>query len=151
MDEQNTISSASSAETLARIEELLTQQKEESHKLLRSSRLRNVLILILVGVLIAAAIAFYGALQTITKDIPDLVTSARSLITNTNSAVDDVITKVDELDVDALNDSIKGISQINYRGLNTSISGLASAVEAFEDFVDTLSHPASAIGSLFGH
>lgn len=151
MDEQSTISAASSAETLAHIEELLTQQNAQSHKLLRSSRLRNVLILVLVGVLIVAAIAFYGSLQTITKDIPDLVTSARSLISNTNSAVDDVISKVDELDIDALNDSIKGISEINYRGLNTSISGLASAVETFENFVDTLSHPASAIGSLFGN
>lgn len=150
MDEQNTVSAASSAETLAHIEELLTQQKTETHKLLRSSRLRNILLLVMVGVLIVAAVAFYESLQTITKDIPDLVVAARSLISNTNNAVNDVVSKVDELDIDSLNDSIKGISQINYRGLNTSISGLASAVEAFEDFVDTLSRPASAFGSLFG-
>lgn len=149
MNEQNS-GAAVPEDALARIEELLTAQKEETRKLLRSSRLRNILLLILVGVLVFAAFAFYGSLQTITKDIPDLISSARGLVNNTNHAVEDVVSKVDELDVDALNDSIRGISQINYRGLNTSISGLASAVEGFEEFVDKLSRPASAFGSLFG-
>lgn len=150
MEEPNTTVSAADAGALERIEALLTAQKEESHKLLRSSRLRNILILVLVGVLIFAAIAFYGSLQTITKDIPDLVIAARGLIDNTDTAVNDVIAKVDELDIDALNSSIQGISEINYRGLNTSISGLASAVESFQNFVDALSAPANAFGSLFG-
>ena len=150
MEELNTTSGSTTAASLARIEELLTEQKAESHKLLRSSRFRNILILVLVGVLVVTAFAFYDSLQTITKDIPDLVDSARGLIRNTNTAVDDVITKVDELDIDALNSSIQGIAEINYKGLNTSISGLASAVETFEEFVDALSRPANAFGSLFG-
>ncbi|MBD5560281.1 MAG: hypothetical protein HDQ87_08010 [Clostridia bacterium] len=149
MEEQNNLSTAP-ADTLARIEELLTAEKENSRKLLRSSRLRNVLMIIFVGVLIVTAIAFYDSLQTITKDIPDLVVSARSLIGNVNGAVDDVIDKVDELNIEALNDSIEGISEINYQGLNTSITGLANAVQGFEDFVDALQRPANAFSSLFG-
>lgn len=135
---------------MKRIEELLEAQSTQNKKILRSSRLHNVLLAIIAASFVIMGFVFYGAVQTLTRGIPGLVTSAQALITNTDHAVADVTEKVDELDIDSLNDSIKGISSINYKGLNTSIGGLASAVESFQDFVDTLSHPANAIGSLFG-
>ena len=149
-EEQSTPTAASQEDVLTRIEALLTEQKEQTRKLLRSSRLRNVLMIIIAVTFVVSAFAFYGALQTLTKDIPDLVAQARNLITNTNRAVEDITGKIDELDIDALNESIEGIASINYKGLNTSISGLASAVSSFEDFVDNLKRPASAISSIFG-
>lgn len=152
MSEEQSIptETGSQEDVLSRIETLLTEQTQQTKKLLRSSRLRNVLMIIIAVTFVVSAFAFYGALQTLTKDIPDLITQARSLIGNTNRAVEDITGKIDELDIDALNDSIEGIASINYRGLNTSIGGLASAVDSFEEFVDNLSRPASAISSIFG-
>lgn len=148
--ENEMISEEEVSSEMKRIEELLETQGELNKKILRSSRLHNVLLAIIAAVFVVMGVVFYGAIQALTRGIPGLVTSAQALITNTDHAVADVTGKVDELDIDALNDSIQGISSINYKGLNTSIGGLASAVESFQEFVDTLSHPANAIGSLFG-
>lgn len=139
-----------SVSEMKRIEELLEETTEMNKKILRSSRLHNVFLAIIAAAFVIVGFVFYGAIQTLTRGIPGLVTSAQALITNTDHAVADVTEKVDELDIEALNESIQGISSINYKGLNTSIGGLASSVEAFQDFVDALSHPANAIGSLFG-
>lgn len=150
-DVEEITSPSSTSEKLAHIEALLEKETEQSRKLLRSSRFRNILLAAMVAVLAIAAFMLYGSIQNITKEVPAVVSAAHSLIDNTDTAVKDVTGKIDELDIESLNESIEGISSINYKGLNTSIGGLADAVEQFEDFVDTLSHPASAIGSLFGN
>lgn len=149
-EEQSIQTETGSQDVLSRIEALLIEQNKHTQKMLRSSRLRNILLIIIAAAFVITAVAFYGTLQTLTKDIPDLIAQARSLISNTNRAVEDITGKVDELNIDALNESIEGIASINYKGLNTSISGLASAVDSFETFVDNLSRPANAISSIFG-
>lgn len=135
---------------LRHIEELLQTQTEQNKKILRSSRWRTVLMFIFVAAFVIVGIAFYGVLQNITRDIPQVISEVEDLISNADGAVKDIVGKVDELNIDALNESIEGIASINYKGLNTSIGGLAKSVESFQAFVDALSTPAQTIGGLFG-
>lgn len=141
---------AGNAAALERIEELLTTQNELNKKLLRSSRWRTAFLFVMVAAFIVFGVMFHGILTNITQDIPRVVNEADELIVTATNAVKTVVTKIDTLNIDALNESIEGISEIDYSGLNTSIRGLASSVEAFEKFVDTLQNPGRAISGLFG-
>lgn len=135
---------------LARIEQLLQEQAELNRKLLRSSRWRTVWMFVLVAAFVVFGVLFHNVLTTITQDIPQVISEADELVVTATSAVKTVVNKIDSLDIDSLNESIEGIASINYKGLNTSIGGLASSVESFEKFVDTLKNPGRAIGGLFG-
>lgn len=137
-------------QALSRIEELLKEQTEQNRKLLRASRWRTIFLLALVVTFIVAGFAFYNVLTAITREIPRVLEEVDDLIANAKTAIQTIVRTVDSVNIDALNESIEGIAKIDYDGLNTSIEGLASAVQGFQTFVDALSHPANAIGSLFG-
>lgn len=135
---------------LSRIEELLQTQVTQNKKLLRASRWRTFFLIALVGVFIVFGSMFYSTIRHITDDIPRVIDEADELIVTATDAVRTIVTKIDALDIDALNESIEGIASIDYSGLNTSIGGLASSVEKFEAFVDALQNPGRAIAGLFG-
>ena len=144
------VDAAFDSAALGRIEELLRQQSKQNQKLLRASRVRTVFLLVLVGAFIIFGAMFYSTITRITNDIPRVLDEADELIVTATDAVRTVVSKIDALNIEALNESIEGISSIDYKGLNTSIGGLATSVEKFEDFVDALQNPGRAIAGLFG-
>ena len=120
---------------LERIEALLAAQAEHNKKLLRSSRVHTVILLVFVVVFAAGIVAVNGTLASATKELPVMLES----ITNLTDTAAKEIGRMDDIDFDALNETIKGISTIRFDVLNESIQALTDIIKPFANFMGALS------------
>ncbi|MBC5647636.1 hypothetical protein [Christensenella tenuis] len=120
---------------LERIEALLAAQAEHNKKLLRSSRVHTVILLVFVVVFAAGIFAVNGTLASATKELPVMLES----ITNLTDTAAKEIGRMDDIDFDALNETIKGISTIRFDVLNESIQALTDIIKPFANFMGALS------------
>ena len=116
-------------------ESLLTAQAEHNKKLLRSSRVHTVILLVFVVVFAVGIFAVNGTLASATRELPAMLES----ITNLTDTAAKEIGRMDDIDFDALNEAIKGISTIRFDVLNESIKALTDIIKPFAGFMGALS------------
>lgn len=127
--------------SVGRIEQLLVEQAEHNKKMLRSSHVRTGAMVVLAVVIIVLAVMIYGTVQTMTKDVPQLVETAQGFVETAESDVNNLFENLSEIDFESMNETIKGIGSIDFDSINTSIQGLAAGVEAFQQFAQALTNP----------
>ena len=135
---------------LQRIEELLEKQAEHNEKMLRASRSRTVFLVIFVIFFALLGISMYVSMQAMTQGLPELIDSTSTLVSQASVDLQEVVDHINSIDFQSMNEALQGIASIDYESLNVSINGLQQGVEAFQGFVDALSSPFNAVGSLFG-
>lgn len=120
---------------LERIEALLAAQAEHNKKLLRSSHVHTAILLVFVVVFAIGIFVIGGTLANATKELPVMLESITKL---TDTAAKE-IGRMDDIDFDALNETIKGISTIRFDVLNESIQALTNIIKPFANFMGTFS------------
>ena len=116
---------------LDKIETLLREQQAHNRKMLRSSHTHTVILIIFVVVFAIGLFALNATFSTATQELPAMMRSATEI---TDTATRE-IGKLEELDIEALNDAIKGISSIRFDVLSQSIEELQKIISPFASFM----------------
>ena len=99
--------------------------------MLGSSHTHTVILIIFVVVFAIGLFALNATFSTATQELPAMMRSATEL---TDTATRE-IGKLEELDIEALNDAIKGISSIRFDVLSQSIEELQKIISPFASFM----------------
>lgn len=131
---------------LENIEELLQQQLKQNVKMRRAAAAQMIAVFILVAVVAVALFFFYNTFKNVTAGLPELIAHADTLIGDATKNLEDVISKINEIDFKGINAVINGVAKIDFNALNSSIKGLAEGVENFRTFTEALSNPFKLLG-----
>ncbi len=146
------VSAEDTGGSLARIEKLLEQQNEYSHKLLKRANVRTIAVAIFAAVAVVCmivVIVLYGAISQALVKLPPLIDSAETLVETINTDVSKVLNEtlndIQKIDFDTMNGAISGIKtavdgigKVDFGALNGSIQNLQDGTNGFKDFVDGL-------------